>query len=561
MRSPHSSCHAALTLTLIVCCVATLQGAPAWPEKLASQEGLPRELVIAEQPALTEQVKVLRGLALSAQEYAPKGGILSGFRSLFGGGEKTRYVTLEALAEHAAEIRGEFVRVEGIYEAEGERGVVRSEGHKVIVALAGGVVPEGFDAAGGQVNGLPVAAQGTVETESDTAVVRATLLVPSLTLVQLRIGRILELQDDYRGAMEAYLKVANNSALSRGPLAPFARCRAAQIAFEELRDEKAARKHYSAAWQPYTVTGAEGEPLYYTWTPVAGGADAAQTQGGGWQKVSARDAIAERLDSLNAGGFFYRVVEFFVALGGSNAALGILIMAVVVRAVIFPLTRKQLDSQRRMQKIQPQIKELQKRLGNDKQKFQEEFWQLCKDNKCNPLGGCLPMLVQMPILIFLYRGIRDYVVRFDGTSFLWVPNLAQPDIILLVAYTLSMIAFQKMVTQNQPAADAQQQQQQKMMAYMMPIMFFFFFQGFPAAFILYWLATNVIYFAEQWLFLRKSRNEEGEGQEQAAACPAGGGFVARMVQALSKHEEDGDERPASYEEKRKQANKPKRAKR
>lgn len=551
MHSYHRCRSAFLSLVLIVWCVAALAGAPARSEQLPSQEGLPRELVIAEQPPLTDQLKLLRALAVPAKEYAPKTGLLDSFRNMFGGGEKAQYVTIPALAEHAAEIRGKLVRVEGVYEVEGERGVFRSEGHEVLVALGGGIAPEGFDAAPGSLDGLPAAAQGLVETEGDVPLVRATLLVPSLGLTQLRIGRILELQGDYQGAVDAYAAVAKNAALSRGPLAAFARLRAAQIAFEELRDRKAARAHYSAAWQPYTVTDREGQPLYYTWVPV---------KGEGWKRVSARDAIAERLDSLNAGGLAYQVVQFFVTVGGSSPTIGILIMAVVVRLGIYPLTKKQLESQRRMQKIQPQVKELQKKHTSDKQKFQEEFWKLCQENKCNPLGGCWPMLIQMPILFFLYRGIRDFVVRFDGASFLWVPNLAQPDLILLVLYTLSMIAFQKMVSQSQPAADAQQQQQQKMMAYMMPIMFFFFFQSFPAAFILYWLATNVIYFGEQWLYLRRSG---GLDQEAPSGEPQQCGFVARMVQALGQ-KRDGrgdDKRPVSYEETRKKVSGAKRAKR
>ncbi len=552
MHSHQGPLHLVLALTLVLCSASAVCMAPVWCDELPSQEGLPRELVIPESPPLTDQLKTLRALAVSGAEYAPKPGFLDGIKKMFSGGENAKYVTIEALAEHASEIRGKLVRVEGIYDLEGDHGVLRSEGHKVIVALAGGIAPLGFEGAADSLDGLPVAAQGIVETQDSTALVRATLLVPSLTLTQLRIGRILELQQDYKGAMDAYLKVANNRALSQGPFAAFARVRGAQIAFDELRDVKTARKQYSAAWQPYSVTDAEGKPLYYTWVP---------RKQGGWEKISVKDAIHDRLDALNRGGTAYQIVQFFVSLGGGNAAFGILIMAVVVRLGIYPLTRKQLESARRMQEIQPQMKALQKKHADDKQKFQEEFWKLCKENDCNPLGGCLPMLVQMPILIFLYRGIRDYVVQFDGASFLWVSNLAQPDLPLLIAYTISMIGFQKMVAQTQPATDPQQEQQQKMMQYLMPVMFFFFFQGFPAAFILYWLATNLIYFGEQWVYHRRASAEKtGEGNKPKRE--AKGGFVATMAKALGGRDGNSDDRkPAvSYEEKLKQGKTKKRAK-
>ena len=219
-------------------------------------------------------------------------------------------------------------------------------------------------------------------------------------------------------------------------------------------------------------------------------------------------------------------------------------------------TKKQLESQRRMQAIQPQIKELQQKYATDKQKFQEEFWKLCQENNCNPLGGCLPMLVQMPILIFLYRGIRDYIVQFDGQSFLWVSNLAQPNTILLILYTISMVFFQKMAAQTQPVTDPQQAQQQKMMTYMMPLMFFFFFQSFPAAFILYWLGSNLIYFGEQALYLRKHHaTEEGEGAGRSDE--KSGGFISAMLDSARRLREGGtneeeQRRLPSFEEKRRQ---------
>jgi YidC/Oxa1 family membrane protein insertase len=189
-----------------------------------------------------------------------------------------------------------------------------------------------------------------------------------------------------------------------------------------------------------------------------------------------------------------------------------------------------------MKRLQPQIKALQERFTDDKQKFQEEFWKLCQANGVNPLGGCLPMLVQFPILIMLWQGIRNYIVQFQGHGFLWVRDLASPDYGLLIAYTISMVLFQKMTQKLQPTPvmNPQQAQQQQMMTYMMPAMFFFFFQNFPAAFLLYWLATNVVYFVQQYSYTAAvSRKSGGEDTETLAPTAKKGGFAAAMARMMS----------------------------
>lgn len=512
-----------------------------------SQEGLPVELVISDVPPLSEQLTTMRVLYESGLSFIPKTGILDSIKGMFASGEKASYLPVPQLVDAAPGLRGALVETEGMYETDGERGVLRSLGSEIAVELMGGTRPEGFTATDGDPNGMPVAITGRVETQGDAPLLRAETLIPSAAIAGLRVGRILERQEDWEAAVEAYESIAGNRGLSTRPLAAFARIRAGQLLLERLKDEKRARRQFSQAWQPYSVE-ANGEPVYFTWMPVAGD---------GWEKVPAVEAMAPRLNRLNSETLAYKIVDIFVRIAGNSAPLGVILMAVVVRLAIFPLTKKQLDSQRRMQAIQPQIKELQQKHATDKQKFQEEFWKLCQENNCNPLGGCLPMLVQMPILIFLYRGIRDYIVQFSGQGFLWISNLAQPNMTLLILYTLSMVAFQKMSAQAQPTTDPQQAQQQKMMAYMMPLMFFFFFQSFPAAFILYWLGSNIIYFGEQALFVYKRQNgTEGAAESDQADKPAkSGGFVGAMMDAARRMRGDRseeEERPLSFAEKRQQ---------
>lgn len=524
-----------------------------------SQEGLPVELVIADEPPYAEQLVTMRALYETAKEAQPKGGIINGLRSMFSGQEKANYAPVADLVKHAPRLRGELVETEGIYEAREERGVLRSMGAEILVELMGGVQPQGFEATEGRLDGMPVQVRGRVETEGDRALLRAEAIAPSALVAGLRVARILELQEDWAAAADAYEEVAKLRALASRPLMPFARIRGGMIALQYLEDKARARAQFSAAWQPYSVQE-HGQPLYFTWVPVAGD---------GWEKQPVSEALAPRLDRLNSETVAYKVVDVFVRMAGGSTALGVLLLAFVVRLAILPLSRKQMESQRRMQAIQPQIKALQEEYATDQQKFQSEFWKLCQENKCNPLGGCLPMLIQMPILIFLYRGIRDYIVQFEGARFLWIANLAQPDLLLLILYTLSMIAFQKLAAQNQPMADPQQAQQQKMMMWMMPLMFFFFFQSFPAAFILYWLGSNVIYFGEQALYMRRQAGavaEKAVTEKAVAARPQGksaGGFMAALAEAAKAKSDTGsgaEGRGPSYEEKRRQTKKSKRRK-
>lgn len=521
---------------------------PGWSEPPVSQEGLPAELVISDTPPLSEQLLIYRQLAEAAKQYNPRPSILSGCTQAFSGGNQPRSITAADMNKYATELLNVPVRVEGIYEERGDNGVIRSLGSEVAVVLASGTVPEGFDATGGVVSGWPVTAQGPVEIEDNKPFIRAQLVVPSEALSLLRISRVLEMQGSYEEAVKAYAKVAGNPALAKSPLGAFARIRAGDIAFDDLRNEKLARKYYSAAWQPYTVTDKEGNTIFHTWRPK---------DDGGWQEIGIREAITGRLHQMSSKLIGYQIVDFFIRLAAGNKALGVILMAVLVRLCIYPLTKKQLESTRRMQKIQPQIKALQKKHGDDKQAFQAEFWALCKENNCNPLGGCLPLIVQMPILIFLYRGIREYIIEFDGTSFLWVQNLSQPDIVLLIAYTISMVAFQKMSAMSQPGMDAQQQQQQKMMAYMMPIMFFFLFKTFPAAFILYWLGSNMIYIAEHWFFLRNSHDDADDDTNGSTvvASKSKTGFVGSMLNAIGGKKDEPGETPVSYSDKHKQGTK------
>jgi membrane protein insertase Oxa1/YidC/SpoIIIJ len=153
------------------------------------------------------------------------------------------------------------------------------------------------------------------------------------------------------------------------------------------------------------------------------------------------------------------------------------------------------------------------------------------------------------------------VVELGNHDFLWVRNLADPDMPLLVLYTISMIAFQKLTMKTQPMSDPQQQQQQNMMVWMMPLMFFMFFQGLPSGFILYWLGTNLIYLPQQY-FGTRVKPEEQTGEKTVTLAPrspnpeggpaAPAGPFAWLTKALTgeKTKEEEPAAPVSYEERK-----------
>jgi YidC/Oxa1 family membrane protein insertase len=174
-----------------------------------------------------------------------------------------------------------------------------------------------------------------------------------------------------------------------------------------------------------------------------------------------------------------------------------------------------------MQTIQPKVQAIQERYKNNPKKKQEETMALYKKHGVNPMGGCLPMVVQIPIFIALYNALANSVEMWQA-PFLWIRDLTQPDSlftldlygatrnvgnILALFMGVSMWVQQKM---SPPAGDPRQAQ---MMLWMMPIIFTFMFWGFPSGLVLYWLVNNILQIGQQWLITRSpARPAPAEGQ-------------------------------------------------
>jgi YidC/Oxa1 family membrane protein insertase len=191
-------------------------------------------------------------------------------------------------------------------------------------------------------------------------------------------------------------------------------------------------------------------------------------------------------------------------------------LALVVRLVLWPLSDMQFKSMAEMQKVQPLVKALQAKFKNDPQAQNAAMMALYKEHKVNPLAGCIPMLIQFPILIGLYWAIQGQLESFKNEHWLWIgsaisqhfptvfaTSLAVPDVALLILYVISM--YFTVRYGSPPSQDPQQAQTQKIMAIVSPAMiaFFGFRYRWASALYIYWLALNVFTVAQQYVMFRR----------------------------------------------------------
>ena len=171
-----------------------------------------------------------------------------------------------------------------------------------------------------------------------------------------------------------------------------------------------------------------------------------------------------------------------------NWGVAIIIITLIVKTVMYPLTKAQYTSMARMRDLQPKIQQLKDRYGDDRQKMSQGMMELYRKEKVNPAGGCLPILIQMPIFLALYWVFLESVELRHAEFGLWLTDLSSKDpyYILPILMGISMFIMQKM----QPMT-IQDPMQQKMMQYM-PVIFTVFFLWFPSGLVLYWLVSNVV---------------------------------------------------------------------
>ena len=211
------------------------------------------------------------------------------------------------------------------------------------------------------------------------------------------------------------------------------------------------------------------------------------------------DFIAQIL--LRALEAIYRIVH--------NWGWAVVVLSLVIYLILYPLMAKQMRSMKQMQALQPIMEELKKTYKDNPQKLNKETMELYRKHKVNPFGGCLPMVLQIPIFFALYQVLIRYIV-LKGASFLWVKDLSEPDRLYILAVSLpivgnevnllpilvgiGMFMQQKLSTRSMGTGSSEQQ---RLMTMLMPLMFGIIFYHMPAGVVLYWFVNNLLMLINQ----------------------------------------------------------------
>lgn len=187
------------------------------------------------------------------------------------------------------------------------------------------------------------------------------------------------------------------------------------------------------------------------------------------------------------------------AVGFANYGIAIILMTILVKALMYPLTAKQVRSMKAMQDLQPALKKLQKDYKNNPQLLQQKMAELYKEAGVNPLAGCLPLLIQMPILMGVYYCLYGYSYSGDPT-FLWLTSLSDTDPLYVLPILSALTTY---IQQKQTmASNGQDNQQMKIMSYMMPLFIGWISLSFPSGLVVYWVTMNLCQIAQQWYMFR-----------------------------------------------------------
>jgi len=190
--------------------------------------------------------------------------------------------------------------------------------------------------------------------------------------------------------------------------------------------------------------------------------------------------------------FFYQFTH--------NYGLAIMMVTGLVKVLFFPITKKSLQSMKSMSSIQPKVNAIRKQWEKDKEKMNKELINLYKTEKVNPLGGCLPMLIQIPVFISLFNILYTTIELRRAPFFLWVQDLSEPDPFFVLPIVMGATMFIQQYTQPSTMDPTQA----KIMLFL-PIVYTFFFLNFPSGLVLYWLVNNILTIIQQYL-IKKDGN-------------------------------------------------------
>jgi YidC/Oxa1 family membrane protein insertase len=204
-----------------------------------------------------------------------------------------------------------------------------------------------------------------------------------------------------------------------------------------------------------------------------------------------------------------------------NYGLVIILLSVIIKILFWPLTQKSFKSMREMQKVQPALGALKEKHKDDAKKLNQEMWKLYKERGINPAGGCLPMLLQMPVFIALFNLLSRTIELRRAPFMLWIDDLSAPDVIANLPFNLPFIGnslsilpilmgIAMFIQQKMSSTDPKN----KAMTYMLPIVFTVIFYRFPSGLVLYWLVNNILTIMHQYLLARGDQPEMNQLPEE-----------------------------------------------
>jgi YidC/Oxa1 family membrane protein insertase len=184
-----------------------------------------------------------------------------------------------------------------------------------------------------------------------------------------------------------------------------------------------------------------------------------------------------------------------------NYGVAIILLTVVVRLILYPITFKSMKSMKDMQKIQPLITEIREKYKDDKEKMNQEVMRLYQSHKINPLGGCLPLLLQLPIFIALYKALFVAIELRQSPFCLWIKDLSEMDPYYVTPIVMGLSYF---LQQKMTPTSADPTQQKMMM--LMPVVFTVIFLNLPSGLVLYFFVSNLLSIAQQ-VYMNKIKKD------------------------------------------------------
>ena len=198
-----------------------------------------------------------------------------------------------------------------------------------------------------------------------------------------------------------------------------------------------------------------------------------------------------------------------------NFGVAIILLTILVRLLFWPLTRKSTEGMKKMQELQPLMKEIQAKYKDNPQRLQQETWQLYREKKVNPMSSCLPMLIQIPVFIALFNVLRS-AVELRYAPFLWIADLSEPEGLFASWFPfgglnlLPVLMAVSTALQSYFTPSTGDKKQQQMMMVMMPAMMLIMFYSFPSALSLYWFLSNIFSIVQMWLIRRQTAAKQAE---------------------------------------------------